>query len=347
MPENRLAKALENQVIECQACRFFCHLKPGQTGNCGVRQNVGGKLKLLVDGRPIALHIDPIEKKPLYHFLPGSQILSIGTVGCNFGCSFCQNWDISQVTRLGPNIKHFQGLELNFDQIGDVLTAHQAVDLCLKHHLPSLAFTYNEPTIFTEYAIKIMKLARKYDIKGVYVSNGYMTETTLDALDGCIDAYNIDLKAFSDAFYAKFCKARLQPVLDSIMSIYQRGKWLELTTLIIPGENDASEELRQAAMFIAALSPDIPWHLSAFHPDFEVQDKARTPLKTLQMAYDIARHAGLRYVYLGNVRAPQGNSTYCPNCQAVLINRDAGDLSCFIHENVCSGCQTIIPGIWS
>lgn len=241
---------------------------------------------MLVRGRPVAVHLDPIEKKPLYHFLPGSWIYSIGTVGCNFRCRFCQNWDISQEKEI----------------VGKSLDTREIVDYCVKNKIPSIAFTYNEPTIWSEWAVEIMKevKSRSGGIRGVYVTNGYMTLETLDYLEGYIDAYNVDLKSFSDDFYREVCGARLGPVLRNIREIYKRGKWLEVTTLVIPGKNDSREELLAIAKFLVNISKDIPWHLSAFHPHYKMSDRESTSYEKLVEAREIGLRAGLRYLYIGN-----------------------------------------------
>jgi len=290
MKEAVLYKKIKDDVVQCQACAHFCVISEGKSGICGVRKNIKGKLNLLVYGLPVAIHVDPIEKKPLYHFMPGTNILSLGTYGCNFICEFCQNADISQTRDYGL---------LTMDK--EELTAEAIVKLALKHNTPSIAYTYNEPTIFVEYAHDIMVLAKDNGLKNVFVSNGYESEETLDYIGPYLDAINIDLKAFTDKFYNKVCGAKLQPVLDTIKRIYERGIWQEITTLLIPGENDSDEELKQIAEFIASVDKNIPWHISRFHPDYKMQDKDVTSLASLAKAKEIGLKAGLKNIYIGNV----------------------------------------------
>ncbi len=334
-----------SNLIRCTACAHSCVIANGKTGICQVRINKNGKLYLTVFGEAVAINVDPVEKKPLYHFYPGQKVFSIGTVGCNFACSFCQNWDISQAIKLlkkqKPNIKFD---EVNF---GYKLMPEKVVKYCLENNIKLIAFTYNEPTIFAEYAKSVMKLAKKYDIKGILVTNGYETNKTLDYLDGFIDAYNVDLKSFSEEFYKKICKASLKPVLSAIKEIYKRGKWLEITTLLIPGENDSNEEIRQIANFIASISKNIPWHISAFHPDYKMQDKSITSFATLKRALEIGNKTGLKYIYLGNVVKDGFADTICPNCKKKLIKRNYFKVEEInIKNSKCPYCGTKIPGYW-
>lgn len=284
-----LFKQLSSEKVRCLACAHHCVIAEGRTGICGVRKNVKGELDLLVYGKPVAIHVDPIEKKPLYHFLPGTEILSFGTFGCNFRCSFCQNADMSQ----------------NRMQIADnrmqTIQPQEIVEMALKYKTPSIAYTYNEPTIFVEYAHDIMMLAREAGLKNVFVSNGYESMETWEYIGPYLDAINIDLKSFSDDFYKKQCGARLQPVLDSIKECHRRKIWQEITTLLIPEENDSDKELTQIAEFIASVDKEIPWHISRFHPDYKMLDKDETSLQSLERARKIGLKAGLRFVYLGNV----------------------------------------------
>ena len=289
-----------NNVIKCLACSHYCQIPDGKTGICGVRQNVDRELKLLVYGRPCTVAVDPIEKKPLYHFLPGTKILSLGTFGCNLGCSFCQNWEISQVSQKS----RVKSQKLSFTELVNKLEywePERIVEYAIKNKIPSIAYTYNEPTIWTEYAMDIAKLAKEKGIKNVYVSNGYMSRETCDYIVPYLDAINIDLKSFSETFYQKICHAKLQPVLDSIKYFYKHKVWLEITTLVIPNENDSDKELKQIVEFIANLSRDIPWHISAFHADYQMMDKKSTEIKVLLKANEIGRKAGLKCIYLGNI----------------------------------------------
>lgn len=315
----------EGSSIRCLACAHKCLIPEGKTGICGVRKNSEGKLDLLVYGKAAAVHTDPIEKKPLYHFLPGSQVFSIGTVGCNFRCSFCQNWGISQERSIAgrPLIPKDVKKESN--------------------GVPIIAYTYNEPTVFFEYARDIAKA--NPDKRHVFVSNGYMSDEAIESMD-FVDAINIDLKSFSDSFYKKNCNARLEPVLNSIKRLHTKGAWVEVTTLLIPGENDSDQELKDIACFIKSIDKEIPWHISGFHPDFKMLKKPSTSLKSLQGAFDIARSEGLSYVYLGNIRSD--NSTFCPKCQGLLVIRSGFSVSTEgLKEGRCVKCGYRIKGVWS
>lgn len=285
-----LYQKLDKQRTRCLACAHYCVIQNGKTGICGVRKNDGGALFLLVYGKPAAIHVDPIEKKPLYHFMPGTKILSLGTFGCNFRCGFCQNWEMSQTTDDGLRTTDF-----------DEWLPKRIVEYAVKNRIPSIAYTYNEPTIFVEYAHDIMVLAKERGLKNVFVSNGYESKETLDFIGPYLDAINIDLKSFRNEFYQKNCGAKLQPVLDTIKRVYEVKIYQEITTLIIPRENDSEEELRQIAEFIASVDKNIPWHLSRFHPDYKMLDKDVTSYESLVKAREIGLKAGLKCVYLGNV----------------------------------------------
>lgn len=270
--------------VRCIACAHRCLISEGKTGICGVRKNINGKLYLLVYGKVVAMHIDPIEKKPLYHFLPGSYAFSIGTVGCNFRCDFCQNWDISQVREI----------------VGKEITPKEIIDEALKTKCKSIAYTYNEPTIFIEFVKDCAVLSKKKGLKNVLVTNGYMTEECLDFIAPYVNAMNIDLKSFNDKYYSKYCGGKLQPVLDIIKKVYEKGIHLEITTLIIPGLNDSSLELEQIAKFIAEIDKNIPWHISRFFPMYKMKDKEITPIESLKKAEKIGKKY-LNYVYVGNI----------------------------------------------
>jgi len=351
-------KKLSSKLITCTACQWYCKIPPGGLGVCGVRANLKNKLYLLVHSYPSAVNLDPIEKKPLFHFLPGSLIYSIGTLGCNFGCQFCQNWQLSQ----SPKLLRNQVIK----QTGSVNQATKAVQKLIKEqsiYLPpkkvvaqalasgvkSIAFTYNEPTIFAEYAYNVMKEAKKHHLKGVFVSSGFETKEALNLLDPYIDAYNIDLKGASEKFYQQVTHTKLKPVLKTIKEIYRRGKWLEITTLLIPGYNTSQKDLKFMAQFIASLSPDIPWHVSAFYPHYKMLHVPPTSLNILKRAYQIGKKAGLKYVYTGNIPHQDTESTYCPNCHRLLIKRQG-----YLTENVgldlkkgqCRFCHTKIAGVW-
>lgn len=336
MKQARLYNKLSSGNVQCQACAFRCKIKSGDAGICGVRKNVNGKLYLLVWGKAVSVNVDPIEKKPLYHFLPGSNIFSIGTLGCNFSCGFCQNYDISQKSK---NEK--------VTSWGQEISPKTVTELCVKNNIPSIAFTYNEPTIYCEYAVDIMKEARKHNLKGVYVTNGFETRQTLDFIENYIDAYNIDLKSFSEKFYQKICKANLKQVVETIKEVYRRKKWLEITTLLVPQENDSTEEIAEIAIFIKSLSKDIPWHVSAFHPAYKMSNKEVTSQDKLMSAYKTGKDIGLNYIYLGNINSNQHSSTLCPNCCNILIQRNGHQIITNNFKGVCPQCGLKIPGIFT
>lgn len=310
LKEAFLYEKFKDRVVHCNLCAHRCLIPEDKRGICSVRENQKGTLYTLVYGLAIAAHIDPIEKKPFFHFLPGSQSFSIATPGCNFRCQFCQNWDISQMTK-GPK----------GSIAGENLPPQEVVEQALKNNCQSIAYTYTEPTIFFEYAYDTALLAKEKGLANVFVTNGYQTPETIQKMKGVIDAANVDLKSFSDDFYQKVCGARLKPVLESIQKMHDAGIWVEITTLIVPGKNDSEKELKQMAEFIAGVSPNIPWHLSRFHPDYKMQESRSTPIETLDLAYKIGKKAGLEYVYLGNITTETGENTYCPKCQKLVVRR--------------------------
>jgi pyruvate formate lyase activating enzyme len=323
--------------VRCGVCRHTCLIPEGKTGICGIRRNDDGKIVLTVYGKASSVAIDPIEKKPLYHVLPGSKILSVGSIGCNFRCSFCQNWEISQAMR-EPALK---GAIRLTDAEPETL-----VEQCVKRKIPAIAFTYNEPAILLEWAIDTFKLAKKHGIRTVFVSNGYASDESVRKLKGLLDAVNIDLKAFNPSFYAKECGAKLENVLATITAMKKAGIWVELTTLIIPGMNDSDAELRKAAAWIAALDKKIPWHITAFHPDYKLTTIPPTSLATLKRAHDIAKKAGLEHVYVGNLPSGREN-TLCPKCDAVLVERDGFRVyGNRLKDGRCPECKHAIAGIW-
>ena len=287
-----LSKKLNSGKILCQACSQSCKLEDGQYGICGVRKVQDGELKLLVYGVVAAANIDPIEKKPMFHFLPQSKALSIGTVGCNFSCKFCQNHTISQYPK-----------EHNHTIFGDKYSPEVIVNSALQNSCESIAYTYNEPIVFFEYTYDIAKLAHKNNIKNIYVTSGYETHKAIDLLAPYLDGMNIDLKSFNDKFYQELCGAKLKPVLECIKYAYEKGIWCEITTLLIPGKNDSDEEIGKIGQFIYDIDPTIPWHLSAFHPTYKMQDISNTPSSTLHRAYKIATQIGLKYVYYNTPRS--------------------------------------------
>lgn len=300
--------AQENDSVRCELCPRHCVIPLGESGSCRVRRNINGVLYTLVYGYPIAVHVDPIEKKPLYHFQPGSRVFSIGTVGCNLKCTFCQNWDISTAS---AQEYHTQPIE-----------PEAIVREALAQKCQSISFTYNEPTIFGEYVLDIAKAARAANLKTVMVTNGYITLNAIADIYPWIDGTNIDLKAFSEEYYRKVCGGHLASVLEAIKAISKAGTFIELTTLLIPGLNDSPPELSQLTNWISTnLGADVPLHFSAFHPDYQLLDRPATPKHILDVAVQIARSAGLNYVYEGNVATTTEGNTYCPQCGRLLIER--------------------------
>ncbi|MFH1375187.1 MAG: AmmeMemoRadiSam system radical SAM enzyme [Patescibacteria group bacterium] len=287
-----LSKTLPSKKVQCLACNHYCQIPEGKTGICGVRRNEGGELQLLVYGKAASVATDPIEKKPLYHFFPGTAIFSLGTVGCNLRCQFCQNWDSSQFSK--------DHSEVEIESFGVDLMPEEIVAICLKEHIPAIAYTYNEPTVFFEYAHATMELAIQNKLRNVFVSNGFFSPELREHLPGLLDAANIDLKSFREDFYQQICGGRLAPVLDNIKFLHAHKIHLELTTLIIPGENDSTEELTQIAEFIASIDENIPWHISRYFPAYKFTNPP-TPVKTLEHAAKIGKAAGLKHVHLGNV----------------------------------------------
>ena len=329
MKEALLYQKLKNNTVRCNLCSHRCLIAPGKRGICFVRENQNGVLYSLVYGLAIAANVDPIEKKPLFHFLPGTKSFSIASAGCNFRCEFCQNWDISQITKR-PEGKI----------IGEELPPEKVVKQALKSGCKSIAYTYTEPTIFFEYAQDTARLAKKEGLANVFVTNGYQTPETIKKMKGIIDAANIDLKSFSEEFYQKICGARLTPVLEAIKLMHKAGIWIEITTLVVPKQNDSEKELTQIAKFIASVDKNIPWHISRFHPDYKMTNSYPTPLETLENAFQIGKNAGLKYVYLGNVITETGENTFCPKCGALAIRR-AGYLTEVLgvdKEGNCSNC---------
>jgi pyruvate formate lyase activating enzyme len=325
--------SLPDGRIECQLCPRQCKLGEGQRGFCFVRKNHDGCMVLTTYGRSSGFCIDPIEKKPLNHFYPGSSVLSFGTAGCNLGCRFCQNWDISK--------------SREFDRLADQASP-QTIARCAKElGCRSVAFTYNDPVIFAEYAIDVAKACHDAGIATVAVTAGYMTSNSRPEFYQFMDAANVDLKGFTEQFYHELCFAELGPVLDTL--IYLRREtdvWFEVTTLLIPGKNDSAEEIDRASdWFAAELGPDVPWHFTAFHPDYKMLDVPHTPPEILARAREIARSKGLRYVYTGNIRDVAGSSTYCPGCGRRIIERDRYALGEWrLRGNCCRDCGYRIAG---
>lgn len=330
-----LFDALGSDKVQCNLCSFRCVINEGEVGHCRVRQNVDGVLYSLVYDKVCSAGADPIEKKPLFHFMPGTETFSIATVGCNFQCDFCQNWQISQ----RPLCEGIDGTKVEPEEI---------VKAALDSDCESVAYTYTEPTIFAELAADTGKIAREAGLKNVFVSNGYMSIEAVDYVAGFLDAINIDLKAFSDEFYRKHCKAKLQPVLETIKYITkQTDIWIELTTLIIPGENDSDDELKKLANFISEeIGVDTPWHVSRFYPQYQVNNKDATPVETLERAYEIGKQAGLNYIYVGNLAGANAQSTFCHNCGELLIERRGYTIvSNNIVDSCCWVCKAKIAGV--
>jgi pyruvate formate lyase activating enzyme len=322
--------------ILCTLCPRFCRLAEGQAGFCYIRKNENGKLVSLGYGKTTGFAVDPVEKKPLNHFLPGSKILSFGTAGCNLGCKFCQNWDLSKA-RLAEK------------ESADVTPA-QVVDLALRQNTPSVAMTYNDPIIWAEFAADIAREARRRGVKSVLVTAGYVTAEARPELFADVDAANVDLKAFSEDFYHRITFSHLQPILETLKWLHdETDVWLEVTNLLIPGHNDDPGETRRLAEWVAEhLGLDTPLHFTAFHPDFKMLDVPRTPPATLTRARAIAREVGLRYVYTGNVHDLEGGTTLCPSCGAKVIERDWHVVNPLgLDGGRCAACRQIIPGVFT
>ncbi|KAK8807400.1 hypothetical protein WA158_004159 [Blastocystis sp. Blastoise] len=335
--------------VTCTCCNWRCTIPEGDHGKCGVRYNKDGKLYLSVYGYPCALHVDPVEKKPLHHFLPNTDIFSVGTIGCNFKCTFCQNWDISQAALMFDEQNKEQSgdiedLVVNIQGTGYEATPEQVVTNAIRKGCKSLAYTYNEPSIWAEYSHDIGLLGIEKGLRGVYVTNGFMTPEHLKYIKPYVSALNIDLKSFSPKFYRNTCFGGLEGVKKSIQLAHEMGFWVEVTTLIIPDSNDSDTELEQIASFLYSVSPSIPWHISAFHPDYKMTDKTRTPKETLQRAYDIGKRVGLKYIYMGNVSGAA--NTYCPKCNELLIERHGYSVRVKKGFKGTCTCGEVIEGIW-
>jgi pyruvate formate lyase activating enzyme len=332
--EAMLWTASQNQCVSCALCAHRCVIAPENFGICGVRQNRGGKLVTLVYGEVIAAHVDPIEKKPFHHFLPGTTSFSIATVGCNFRCAFCQNWQISQSSKK-------TGAGSGFKLMPDEVVREAMAQGCR-----SISYTYTEPTIFFEYAHDTAKIARGRGLRNNFVTNGYMTAEALETIHPYLDAANVDLKAFNNETYRKICKARLEPVLESIRLMKKLGIWIEVTTLVVPALNDGDDELGGIARFIASVDPDIPWHISRFHPDYKYTDAVSTPVPTLERAFAIGKREGLRYIYVGNIWS-QSEDTHCFSCGKRLIHRQGFRvLESAVKEARCPYCGSGVPGVF-
>ncbi len=350
---------LPDARVLCTLCPHDCRISEGGRGACGVRYNERGKLYTLVYDAVVARTVDPVEKKPLFHFYPGSTAYSIATIGCNLRCAFCQNWEIAQWPKehlprkigsddvaetpepICPSLSILEGRIP-----GERVTPQEIVDGTLRAGATSIAYTYTEPTIFFELAYETARLARSAGLKNIFVSNGFISEAPLRQIATVLDAVNVDLKFFNEANYRRIARARLQPVLDAIRLYRRLGVWVEVTTLIIPQINDSDEELRMIAEFVRSVGPEVPWHVSQFHPAYRMLDAAPTPVKTLRRALEIGKSAGLRYVYEGNVPGEGGENTYCYNCGRLLIDRYGFHVrSNHIRAGRCPDCGTAIDGV--
>jgi len=336
MKQAMFQEAREGNKVQCSLCCHHCLISPGKRGICAVRENRDGTLYSLVYDKVIAQNIDPIEKKPLFHFQPGSMSYSIATPGCNFRCRHCQNADISQ-------LPHDHGGVV----LGEEVSPSAIVAAALKTRCKSISYTYTEPTIYFELAYETALLAVEAGLKNVFVTNGYITPDALGVIRPYLHAANIDLKGFTDDFYKNICGARLQPVLDAIRLYKEFGIWIEITTLVIPGHNDSDEELRDIARFIRSVGEEIPWHVTRFHPTYKLTDQPRTPLATLKRAQQIGFEAGLRYVYEGNIPG-EGENTVCWSCKKSLVKRIGFSVEeNKVKEGKCSYCSAVIDGVWA
>ena len=331
MKEVYLYKKLSENKVQCRNCAHYCVIEPGKRGICGARENINGKFYALNYGKAIAVHIDPIEKKPFFHFLPGSHSLSIATVGCNFRCDNCQNWDISQGSK---QIKEIPGENLSPQQI---------VKLAIENKLPSISYTYTEPTIFLEYALDTMKIVKSQGLKNAWVTNGFLSKEALELIAPYLDAANVDLKSFDEKFYQKNCGGKLQPILDTLKLMKKMGIWTEITTLVIPSLSDSNENFNDIAQFIyRELGSETPWHVSKFSPkiSWKLQHLPETQLETIEKACQIGLETGLKYVYSGNIIGQASEDTYCSKCNTVNIDRTGYQIVRLDKNGFCYKCGT-------
>ena len=331
MKEVLLYKKLERENIQCLTCAHGCFVLPGKRGICGMRENIDGHLFVLNYGKAVACNIDPIEKKPLFHFLPGTSSLSIAAAGCNLICSNCQNYDLSQ------------GCKTLTEVPGKEMTPEEVVKMALKNKVPSISYTYTEPTVFLEYALDIMKLAKKAGLKNVWVSNGFMSKESAELVIPLLDAANIDIKGFTEEFYRQNCGAHLEPVLETCKMMKKAGVWLEITTLAIPKKSDSPEMFKKIAKFIKReLGEETPWHISQFSGaiSWKLQSLPDTPIKNLKSAYKIGKDAGLKYVYTGNIPGLDSENTFCPKCNELCIQRAGYKISDLSQNGECPKCKT-------
>ncbi len=342
---NSFFKKSGKGIIKCYACKHYCSIPEKGFGLCGARKNEKGKIKLITHSKPCSLHLDPIEKKPLYHYLPGSKTMSIGFFGCNFKCDFCQNFDIS----------FCKGYSAEKSLIGIKEVSPKAfVNLAIEEEAKSIAITYNEPVVSVEYNLEAFKIAKEKKVGTIYVSNGYCSDEQLKELTKKkqrLDAINIDLKSFNENFYKQICGAELENVLSSIKSFHKAGIWLELTTLLIPGKNNSKEEVKQIAEFISSIDKNIPWHTSAFFPMHKMTNISPTSTKEIINAINIGKDAGLKYIYAGNIRETNFESTFCPKCKNLLIKRNGYNTEIIgLHKEnkitTCKNCGEKIKGVF-
>ncbi|MBF0483286.1 MAG: AmmeMemoRadiSam system radical SAM enzyme [Candidatus Omnitrophica bacterium] len=321
-------------MIKCDLCPRHCQIAPGKRGNCGVRINLDGELKTLVYGKPCAVHVDPIEKKPLFHFLPGSKAFSIATAGCNLHCKYCQNWEISQ--RLPEDVESID------------MPPQKVVDEALRTECKSIAYTYSDPIIFYEYTYDISKLAKQHNVRNVLITAGWIEQQALIDLLPYTDAIKIDFKGITEEFYQKMSEATLQPVLDAIKTIHKNNTWLELVNLVVPTWNDSDADIEKLCSWILDnVGPNTPLHFSKFWPIHKLENLPPTPVATLTRAWEIAKNKGLNFVYIGNVPGHPGNNTYCPQCKKIAIKREGYEILEYNLDNgTCKFCANKIPGIW-
>lgn len=325
---------LANNVVKCELCPRQCVVGPGRRGECGVRMNTSGRYETLVFGNACTSAVDPIEKKPFFHFLPGQNALSLATAGCNFHCKFCQNWQISQSR---PE-----------DLVSQHLPPEELVKQAKANNIPAIAFTYSEPVVFSEYVLETAKLAKTAGLKTIVISNGFINSDPLKELCRYIDGYKVDLKGFSDEFYNQICSGQLQPVLKTLENLNKNGTWTEIVHLVIPTLNDKENEIKAMSKWIKEnLGKDVPLHFSRFHPDYKLQNLPMTPEATLNKLYQIAKAEGLNYVYVGNLPGHPGENTYCPGCSREIIKRIGYSVKSDIINGKCPYCGHQIAGVWS